>query len=206
MECNSHYLVARCRRRVHGGVHLLADQVRAPTSSAAGGPRPNPGWLVPGDLPFRRRHVRSLPVPDVLHAADPRVQPDHDRPRIHADGVRNRDSGNAFDSGFAAARRSASADRERNGHRGDRNDSAGQISVDSTYAVHILPGLVVTGLGMGSIFAPSMQGATSGVHHEDAGVASATVNTMQQVGGSIGTALLSTIAASASTNYLVAAR
>nr|WP_312638899.1 MFS transporter [Rhodococcus qingshengii] len=78
-----------------------------------------------------------------------------------------------------------------------------QISVDSTYAVHILPGLVVTGLGMGSIFAPSMQGATSGVHHEDAGVASATVNTMQQVGGSIGTALLSTIAASASTNYLV---
>lgn len=78
-----------------------------------------------------------------------------------------------------------------------------QISVDSTYAVHILPGLVVTGLGMGSIFAPSMQGATSGVRYEDAGVASATVNTMQQVGGSIGTALLSTIAASASTNYLV---
>ncbi|MDV6270735.1 MFS transporter [Rhodococcus globerulus] len=78
-----------------------------------------------------------------------------------------------------------------------------QISVDSTYAVHILPGLIVTGLGMGSIFAPSMQGATSGVRYEDAGVASATVNTMQQVGGSIGTALLSTIAASASTNYLV---
>ncbi|MCJ0901954.1 MFS transporter [Rhodococcus sp. ARC_M6] len=78
-----------------------------------------------------------------------------------------------------------------------------QISVDSTYAVHIMPGLIVTGLGMGTIFAPSMQGATSGVRYEDAGVASATVNTMQQVGGSIGTALLSTIAASASTKYLV---
>lgn len=78
-----------------------------------------------------------------------------------------------------------------------------QLSLTSEYALDILPGLVVVGLGMGTVFAPAMQGATSGVDADDAGVASAMVNTMQQVGGSIGTALLSTIAVSASTEYLV---
>lgn len=77
-----------------------------------------------------------------------------------------------------------------------------QLEVDSTYAPHILPGLVLLGLGMGMVFAPGMQGAVTGVQPEDAGVASATVNTMQQVGGSIGTALLSTVAATAATNFL----
>ncbi|WP_410876944.1 MFS transporter [Nocardia sp. A7] len=77
-----------------------------------------------------------------------------------------------------------------------------QLAIDSAYVPDILPGLVMMGLGMGTLFAPAMQGATSGVHHDDAGVASAMVNTMQQVGGSIGTALLSTIAVSASTDYL----
>lgn len=78
-----------------------------------------------------------------------------------------------------------------------------QLTVDSGYVAHIMPGLIVVGLGMGTLFASAMQGATSGVHHDDAGVASAMVNTMQQVGGSIGTALLSTIAVSASTDFLV---
>ncbi|MGW9568292.1 DHA2 family efflux MFS transporter permease subunit [Prescottella equi] len=77
-----------------------------------------------------------------------------------------------------------------------------QLTVASTYAPHILPGLVLLGVGMGMVFAPGMQGAVTGVRPEDAGVASATVNTMQQVGGSIGTALLSTIAATAATSYL----
>ncbi|MFC9787474.1 MFS transporter [Rhodococcus sp. NPDC127528] len=77
-----------------------------------------------------------------------------------------------------------------------------QLTVESTYAPHILPGLVLLGLGMGMVFAPGMQGAITGVRPEDAGVASATVNTMQQVGGSIGTALLSTVAATAASNYL----
>ncbi|NMN95925.1 MFS transporter [Antrihabitans stalactiti] len=77
-----------------------------------------------------------------------------------------------------------------------------QIDVDSTYALHILPGLLLMGLGLGASMATAFQGATSRVEHEDAGVASAMVNTMQQVGGSIGTALLSTIAATASTNFL----
>lgn len=77
-----------------------------------------------------------------------------------------------------------------------------QLTETSTYAPHILPALLVMGLGLGMSMAPAMQGAVSGVSHEDAGVASATVNTMQQVGGSVGTALLSTIAASAATSYV----
>ena len=76
-----------------------------------------------------------------------------------------------------------------------------QLTETSTYAAHILPGLLVMGLGLGASMAPAMQGAVSGVAPDDAGVASATVNTMQQVGGSVGTALLSTIAASAATSY-----
>jgi len=77
-----------------------------------------------------------------------------------------------------------------------------QLTTTSTYAANILPALLIMGLGLGMVFAPAMNNATAGVDPSDAGVASATVNTMQQIGGSIGTALLSTLAASAATNYL----
>ncbi|RPE78689.1 MULTISPECIES: MFS transporter [unclassified Frondihabitans] len=77
-----------------------------------------------------------------------------------------------------------------------------RIGLDTSYASTVLPGLIVMGLGMGLIFSSAMNTATSGVGREDAGVASATVNTMQQIGGSIGTALLSTLSAGAVTRYL----
>ncbi len=76
-----------------------------------------------------------------------------------------------------------------------------QITVDSSYAGHILPALIVMGIAMGNIFAPAFASATYGVDPHDSGVASAMVNTMQQVGGSIGTALLSSIFASAVTSF-----
>ena len=57
--------------------------------------------------------------------------------------------------------------------------------------------MLLLGLGMGTAFMPAMSLATHGVEPRDAGVASAMVNTSQQVGGAIGTALLNTIAASA---------
>jgi predicted MFS family arabinose efflux permease len=76
------------------------------------------------------------------------------------------------------------------------------LTADSTYAGSVLPALIPMGLGMGLIIAPAMGTATLGVRHEDQGVASATVNTSQQIGGSVGTALLSTLAASAATNFL----
>jgi len=74
----------------------------------------------------------------------------------------------------------------------------------SSYAGVVLPGLILLGLGMGSAFMPAMSLATHGVRPKDAGVASAMVNTSQQVGGSIGTALLNTVAASSTTGWLVA--
>ena len=76
-----------------------------------------------------------------------------------------------------------------------------RVTVDSSYATHVLPGLIVMGLGLGLIMAPAMSTATLGVKREDAGVASAMVNTGQQIGGSIGTALLSTLASSAADTY-----
>ncbi|MFD8567654.1 MFS transporter [Streptomyces sp. NPDC059639] len=78
-----------------------------------------------------------------------------------------------------------------------------QLSVDASYPALILPAQLLLGLGMGTAFMPAMSLATIGVEARDAGVASAMVNTSQQVGGAIGTALLNTIAASATTSYLV---
>jgi len=80
------------------------------------------------------------------------------------------------------------------------------LSPSSTYVADILPALLAMGLGMGLIIAPSMSTATLGVDPKDAGVASAMVNTSQQVGGSIGTALLSSIAASAVTTAMAGQR
>jgi EmrB/QacA subfamily drug resistance transporter len=76
-----------------------------------------------------------------------------------------------------------------------------QLGPHAAYASHILPGLMLTGVGMGCIFAPAFGTATLGVKSSDAGIASAMVNTSQQVGGSVGTALLSTIFASAAAGY-----
>ena len=77
-----------------------------------------------------------------------------------------------------------------------------QLDASSSYVAHVMPPLMVLGLAMGTIMPASMQTATLGVDRQFAGVASAMVNTSQQVGGSIGTALLNTLAATAATNYL----
>jgi EmrB/QacA subfamily drug resistance transporter len=78
-----------------------------------------------------------------------------------------------------------------------------QLTVTSSYLTGVLPALTIMGLGFGLIFASGVNSATAGVPREDSGVASALVNTMQQVGGSIGISVLSTIAASATTSYLI---
>jgi EmrB/QacA subfamily drug resistance transporter len=76
-----------------------------------------------------------------------------------------------------------------------------RLTAHAAYASNVLPGLVITGLAMGLIFAPAFSTATLGVPSGEAGIASAMVNTSQQVGGSIGTALLSTIFASAAASF-----
>lgn len=77
------------------------------------------------------------------------------------------------------------------------------LDESSTYAANVLVPLMVLGFAMGTIMPASMQTATLGVDRQFAGVASAMVNTSQQVGGSIGTALLNTLAATAASNYLL---
>ncbi|MEU9888904.1 MFS transporter [Sphaerisporangium sp. NPDC051011] len=77
-----------------------------------------------------------------------------------------------------------------------------QLEIGSSYAALVLPALLLLGLGIGTAFMPAMSLATFGVQPRDAGVASAMVNTSQQVAGAVGTALLNTIAASATTSYL----
>ncbi|WP_432990054.1 MFS transporter [Dactylosporangium sp. CA-233914] len=76
------------------------------------------------------------------------------------------------------------------------------LDEDSTYVANVLPALILTGLGIGGVMAPAMSLGTHGVGEHDAGVASATVNTTMQIGGSIGTALLTTLATAAATDYL----
>jgi EmrB/QacA subfamily drug resistance transporter len=79
-----------------------------------------------------------------------------------------------------------------------------RVATDSTYGADLLAPLIILGFGMGSTMPAAMQTATLGVDRQFAGVASAMVNTSQQVGGSIGVALLNTLAATAATEYLAA--
>ncbi|HTU30549.1 MAG TPA: MFS transporter, partial [Solirubrobacteraceae bacterium] len=77
-----------------------------------------------------------------------------------------------------------------------------QLGVHSSYAAHLLPAMLVLGVGLGFVFAPAQDFATRGVEPGDAGVASGLVNAAYQVGGSLGLALLSTLAATAARHYV----
>ncbi|MFF2543785.1 MFS transporter [Kitasatospora sp. NPDC058063] len=77
-----------------------------------------------------------------------------------------------------------------------------QMRVDSPWAGMVLPAELLLGFGMGLVFMPAMSLATLGVAPNETGAASATINSAQQVGGSVGTALLNTIAASATASFL----
>jgi EmrB/QacA subfamily drug resistance transporter len=78
-----------------------------------------------------------------------------------------------------------------------------RVGLDTSYWSHVFPYLILLGIGFGLSLAPSFSTGTIGLPPHDAGVGSATLNTSQQVGGSIGTALLNTLAAGAATAYLV---
>ena len=77
-----------------------------------------------------------------------------------------------------------------------------RLTPGGSYATHVLPGLIPAGAGAACVFSASFATGTLGVEHSDSGVAAAVVNTAQQIGGSIGTALLSTIFAGALAGYL----
>lgn len=77
-----------------------------------------------------------------------------------------------------------------------------QLGVGSSYAMHVLPAEIILSIGMGLAFVTMSNTALIGVDPRDAGVASALVNTTQQAGGSLGIALLNTIATSAAATFL----
>lgn len=76
-----------------------------------------------------------------------------------------------------------------------------QLPAESAYWTHVVPAMLLISLGMGQVFVPLSSTALSGVPNHDAGAASALVNTMQQIGGSLGIALLNTLATSATASY-----
>jgi EmrB/QacA subfamily drug resistance transporter len=75
-----------------------------------------------------------------------------------------------------------------------------RLPVDGSYLVDVLPSLVITSLGMGAVFMPLTLIATTGLKDEDQGLASGLFNTSQQIGGALGLAILSTLAASKTTS------
>ena len=77
-----------------------------------------------------------------------------------------------------------------------------ELGVHSSYVTGVLPGLLIAGVGLGLVFAPATDIAIRGVSAADAGVASALVNATNQIGGSLGIALLSTLSATAANHYL----
>jgi len=76
-----------------------------------------------------------------------------------------------------------------------------RITPETGYATHVLPSLLIMSSGMALVFIPLTSTSLHGVSGRDTGVASAMVNTSQQIGGSLGVALLNTIAATAATSY-----
>jgi hypothetical protein len=76
------------------------------------------------------------------------------------------------------------------------------IPVDGNFWTHCAPGMILMAMGMGGTFVAVTIAATSGVPHHESGLASGILNTSQQVGGSLGLAVLTGVATSATTTYL----
>ena len=165
--------------------------LQPPAAPAADRARPRSRRRLPGHGHRRRRHVRRLPVPDLLPAEHARLLADQVRPGVPADVGRDHHHGHDGDDPPGAAHRPEAAGHHRHDARlgGDAavRPAARRLELRSS---HILPALLVLGVGLGLVFSPAFSGATVGVEPSDAGVASAMVNTSQQVGGSVGTALL----------------
>jgi len=81
-----------------------------------------------------------------------------------------------------------------------------RISDHASYVPDILPALIVLSVGLGLIFFPTTVVAVSGASRRESGLASAVLNVSQQLGGSIGLAVLGTVAANVSKDQLANVR
>jgi hypothetical protein len=79
-----------------------------------------------------------------------------------------------------------------------------RITPETAYLTHVVPSLLIMSSGMALVFIPLTSTSLHGISGHDTGVASAMLNTSQQVGGSLGTALLNTVAATATATYAAA--
>ena len=175
----------------------LAAARRAPAAAAAGRRRPRPRRVVPRDRHRQRRACSAVFLFLTFYLQNTK-------------GLSALETGLAFlpmsfsiapDRGHrqharAAPHRPAAARPGRDAHapRSAWCCSRASASTPPTPS-HVLPSLILIGIGFGLTLAPSFATATHGVPAHDSGVASAMVNTSQQIGGSIGTALLSTLGA-----------
>ncbi len=77
-----------------------------------------------------------------------------------------------------------------------------QLTPDASYVTSVLPSELLLGFGLGLAIVPCISTATQNAEPQDVGVTAATTNTSQQIGASIGTALLNSLAAAATVTYL----
>ena len=77
-----------------------------------------------------------------------------------------------------------------------------RLPVHGSYAADLLPGFLLTGIGLGLAFVPDSIAALTGTRAREAGAASGLINTSQQIGGAVGLAAITTIATTATTSYL----
>jgi MFS family permease len=186
------------------GFVLAERRAQSSAAAAAGDPGPHPRRRVRGRRRGRHRDLRRVPVPHLLPADGQGLHAGGHRAGVPADDRVHPRRLQHLQHLPAAPARAAHADRHRHAARRPRDGLPHPAHRDLQLRRHVLPPLLAMGLGFGMIIAPAINTATAGVRPQDSGVASALVNTMQQVGGSIGTAALSTFALTATAHYLTA--
>ena len=200
-----HDRVAGHRRAASEGVRGDRGPQSPPAVAAAGRDGSQSQRIFPLNGHCRSRRFRRVLVLDLLAAAGSWLHADQDRRRVPAS--ERRDHGLGDHRHQQARARSGPPPLMVAGIAARRWGMlyVARLTVAASYATGTLPALIMLGIGLGLVFSTSINSAPLGVEPADAGVASASVSAAQQIGGSLGTALLSTIAASALSSYITSA-
>ena len=173
---------------------------REPRQAAADAPRHLPRAHCRrgerGRFPARRAIFGHVLPAHAVHAADPRLPRDQDRHRLPRDRGDGGGRGRLRAGARHAGRRAAGA--RRSAWRSSRSGSScyTQLPVEGSYWGDLFPGFVLTGVGIGVRVRPGLDRRAGGIKPDRAGLASGLINTSQQIGGAIGTAVISSVAIS----------